>query len=354
MSDDQTLRRLEHLVELGRHTDARAGLATYLASDPENVEALLLYADVLDDLDEPVAALDAALAAARLAPDSRRVHEVCASTLSRAGRHQQAIAAGREAVRLDPHSWSAHYTLGRVMLGERRPNVSAALAEANEAVRLAPHLSHPHNLAGICLDRLMLPAEAHRAFSEAVRLDPTNATAISNLAATHAERGRLRDASHLVTAGLSVDAQGSQLHQQYDFILYKLVRRFFWTEIACGFLIAFLAGVAAPWWTRAATGTVMLAGFGWIARDIFARLPRGSSAHARGLLRRSRGWIRYGLALFVITTPAVVLMAFGPRSWTLAIGLGMLVLFRFLAIGVVIIGIGSAIGSAVPRRGRNP
>jgi Flp pilus assembly protein TadD len=352
MADSGALERLELLVDLGRQAEASSGLAAFLAVEPENVRALLLYASVLDDLDQVGLALDAGLAAAALAPDEGRVHEVCAHLLSRAGRHVQAITAGRRAVRLEPHSWSAHYTLGRVILGERPPNVRAALAEAHEALRLAPTLSHTHNLVGICLDRLMMPEEAREAFTEAVRLDPTNATAISNLAGTHAERGRLRDASHLVTAGLSADAQESHLHQQYDFILYKLVRRFFWAEIGCGILVAALAGGHAPWWTRALTGLTMLATFIWIARDIFRRLPRGSQAHARGLLRRSKGWMRYGLVLFLVTTPAVVAMSFGPASWTLVIGLGVLVAFRFLGIIVILLGIGSMITNPFRRGSR--
>ena len=72
----------------------------------------------------------------------------------------------------------------------------------------------------------------------------------------------------------------------------------------------------------------------------------------RGLLKRSRGWIRYGLALFCITTPAVVAMAFGPREWTLLIGLGMLVVFRFLGVIVIFAGVLSMITSLIPRRRR--
>lgn len=349
-SDAADLARLRALVELRRHAEAEPGLRRLLASDPGNVEVLLLLADVVDELGRPEEACELAASAVAQAPDSEFAHRMLAQTLRRAGRHDEAVAAAREAVRLDPNFWATHYTLGMTLREGRKPRYRDALDCANAAIRLAPDISHGYNLAGMCCDNLLLPDEALRAYTEALRLDPTSPTILNNIAAHEADRGNLVDASRYLTAGLSQDAQEKFLRQNYDVILHKLIRRLLLAEFGFGILIAILAAVGAPHLVRALAGVAMVATFVLTTRGVLDALPRGSHRHARGLLARSRGWTRFSLVLFVITSLAVLAMAVTPTAVSLAIGLGFLTLLRTAGLGIVVVAVVGALVNLVRRK----
>ena len=253
----------------------------------------------------------------------------------RVGRPHDAIWAAREAVRLAPYLWMTHYTLGMALRGGHRPQSSAALECANQAIRLAPHASEAHNLAGLCLDDLKRPVEARRAYAEAVRLNPNDTMALNNLAADTLDRGKLGAAGRLLTSALSSDPQERLLHQNYDAILLKLVRRLYFALILLGVLLAVLAGVDAPYFSRVGTVVLLLGVYAAATWRVTRSLPRGAHLVARGLFRRSSGFERVLVAAFVLLSVAVVVMGVAPRETALAVGVGMLVLLR--GVGIVFI-----------------
>jgi tetratricopeptide (TPR) repeat protein len=82
------------------------------------------------------------------------------------------------------------------------------LAEARlyiEDVATGPartELAHAHEVRGVALAQQGRPAEAVRELEEAVRLDPTSASALLNLAVVHAQEGRIEEARALVQEAL--------------------------------------------------------------------------------------------------------------------------------------------------------
>ena len=90
----------------------------------------------------------------------------------------------RQAVRLDPGAWMAHYELGG-LLGQAG-NMSEAKTESETAVRLNPSFPTAHLNLGLALVQLGQLDEAERQFEEVLRLDPTNSRAPDCLAQTRA------------------------------------------------------------------------------------------------------------------------------------------------------------------------
>jgi superkiller protein 3 len=91
----------------------------------------------------------------------------------------EAIAAYRKAIELDPRFALAHSNLGNALLDQKKPD--EAIAAYRKAIELDPNLTLAHNNLGNALrDQKKLP-EAVAAFRKAIELDPKYAFAHTNL-----------------------------------------------------------------------------------------------------------------------------------------------------------------------------
>ncbi|MFL7793662.1 MAG: RDD family protein [Anaerolineae bacterium] len=144
--------------------------------------------------------------AIQIAPDLAQAHNLRGVILEDQGRREEAIAAYREAVRLDPNLRDAKQNLSgaesaakltektskhhldRAYALEEKNDLVNALRECEVAIQLAPDLAEAHNLRGIILDELGYAADAITAYREAVRLDPDFAEARENLIEAQDER----------------------------------------------------------------------------------------------------------------------------------------------------------------------
>ena len=336
MTDETVdLVRARTLIGLRRYAEAEAALRTLLARDPNDAEVLRLLADVLGDLDRHDEQATVARRAVALDPDNVWGHQVLADALVHQRDHDGAVAAAERAVRLAPSLWSTHYTLGRALLVGRRPRARDALTAANEAVRLAPHSSDAHNLAGICLSALTLHDEARQAYTEAIRLDPANALALNNLAALDADGGRLRAALQSLRSGLTTDPQKAVLHQNYDLILLKLIRRLWWALLVLGIALTVMAAAGSPYLARAATAAGLLGAYVYLTTRVTKELPRGAHLWARGLLGRVNAGSKVMVLTFLGMSVAVLAMGVAPRATAEAIGLGMLAVLRTIGLAIL-------------------
>lgn len=329
--------RADHLLDLGRHSQAEEILRAHLATDPNSAEALRLLVLALLGQERAAEALDAAEAAVREAPEEEHGFRLLSIVYARLDRTNDAVRAAREAVRAAPGMWQTHYTLGMALRTGRMPRTRDALDCANEAVRLAPHESSPYNLAGLCLDDLRMPVEAQRAYEEALRLDPQSATALNNLAATTAQRGRLAAAARLLSAGLSSDPQEAMLHDNYDRLLLALVLRLNLLLLGFGILFAVLVGADAAYAIRVVTVLVLLGSIGLLIRSVARNLPRGSHLWARGMFRRVEISERIFLGVFLLLAPAVLALGLAPLSTAPDIGMGILVTLRTVGIAYFVL-----------------
>jgi Flp pilus assembly protein TadD len=202
--DATDLERARTLVALDRDEQARVLLARLLADDPHNVQGLCLLAQACLGTKDYPAALRAASAAARAAPEEEWAYRLAALALARLARVSEARGQADIAVRLDPGNWRTH--LVRPQIDLIADAVSAVTeAAARQAVRLGPTESHCHRTLGSVLLEQGRPAEAATALREALRLDPQDAAARNDLARVHIRRRNLGRAAADFAAAAALD-----------------------------------------------------------------------------------------------------------------------------------------------------
>ncbi|MBO9520223.1 MAG: tetratricopeptide repeat protein [Nocardioidaceae bacterium] len=249
---DEQLQHAANLLGLRRPAQAEELLCALLARDPGDAAALRLLAEAIAAQDRREEALGPAFAAVRAEPANADGHLLSAHLLRANRRNAEALIAASEAVRLAPHDWRAHYTLGQVTLyggeGRRKDRYRAALRCAEETIALAPTLPAGYVLAGACHDFVGAPESASHAYSEALRIDPTNTDALNGLSRARLGTGGVADAAQAVSAALAMDPQDRELHRTFRGVSFTAVLSLYLAMLPASGVAAFLIahGVAAP------------------------------------------------------------------------------------------------------------
>jgi tetratricopeptide (TPR) repeat protein len=158
-----------------------------LAASPDAAEPHAVLGDLLIDAQDLEAAeteFRKALAAANTSAFQTKLAEA----LRLQGKFDEAVAALREALRLEPTSAPAHAALGLALIGQR--NSTEALAAYQEALRLDPDLIDAHNGLAVLLASQGRLDEAVIEFREMTRVDPDSAIGYYNLAIALADLDR--------------------------------------------------------------------------------------------------------------------------------------------------------------------
>ncbi len=172
------LARAQLLLAQSRPADAEREIMLALASAPEDPSALALLALSRSDQKKGPAALAAAESAVGLAPDDAYIHYIHALTLHRLDRDNDARAAIREALRLDPEDGANLSLLASIELA--RGDWTAALAAAEQALALDPENVSAANLRSMALVRLGRKEEAMATVDSALQRAPDNGFSHAN------------------------------------------------------------------------------------------------------------------------------------------------------------------------------
>jgi tetratricopeptide (TPR) repeat protein len=143
-----------------RHYYSAIVLRALELRDPANLVTIRLGKD-----------LSSSMATLALYPTSVEARNRLAEHLDGIGELRQALAHGREAVRVDPESAVAHNILGVSL--QRAGDVSAAAAAYARARALAPHIAAYSSNLGAAWLLLNRPGEAGVPIAQAIQLDPT-------------------------------------------------------------------------------------------------------------------------------------------------------------------------------------
>jgi serine/threonine-protein kinase len=178
---------LAHMLERsGRGAEAEAVFRDLTARRPEDARYLTCLGEHLQDRGrgtEAASVLDLAIAAGRdalrLDPNDAAAHMTHGLSLFLRGKLDEAVAAYREAIRLRPTLIQAHMNLGNALVVLGSP--AEAIATYRETIRLAPDWAPAHTNLGTALKDAGKPDEAIAALREAIRLDPDLARAHYNL-----------------------------------------------------------------------------------------------------------------------------------------------------------------------------
>jgi Flp pilus assembly protein TadD len=165
-------------------------------------------------------------------------------------RHSESEAAYRQALAVAPAHIAAHHNLGALLSHLERAEEALAALERAQALGLrAPEL---HINRGRALAQLYRLDEAERAYSQAVKLEPHNASAQSNLAALRYMRGDPKFARDMTAA-----AAAAPQDMRLQLALADLLRRAGDLPGAEALLRTLLKSVAAPPLVRSALAVVL-------------------------------------------------------------------------------------------------
>ncbi|GAA3435186.1 tetratricopeptide repeat protein [Kutzneria kofuensis] len=301
-----SIARARTLLDLGRHEQAKEELAKAIADDPASTEAWCL----LSQCEQKSGDLNGMLYAARQAlastPDSEWAHRLQALALHKLGRHDEAIHAAREAIRLAPHQWQQYVVLVTAMIPRLDQYYLEAAGAADRAVQLAPLYAETHLTRGMLAGARGNLPEAERNYREALRIDPENAAARNNLATIELRGNNLKAATAGFAAALAENPTLQVARDNIDIICRRVLRGARLAAqtvfIGAGFItIAYEGGPAFP---ATVAGLLAILWLVMVAR-LIGRLAKPVRAHLRSLIRNDRRYTPTVLSTMVFVGAAL-------------------------------------------------
>jgi tetratricopeptide (TPR) repeat protein len=146
---------------------------------------------VLADLKKLPEAIAAYKEAIRLQPEDYLTHDNLGIVLLEQGKWSEVEAAFKQAIRCKPGFAPAHFNLGWAL--KEQGKLPEAVAAYKTAIRCNPNDSRPHFNLGIILQSQGKLAEAGAASREAARLKPDDAAAHCNLGGVLRTQGRFAE-----------------------------------------------------------------------------------------------------------------------------------------------------------------
>jgi protein O-GlcNAc transferase len=220
---EQTLKLgIEH-HKAGRLADAEGLYRQVLVQQPNHPEAMNLLGVVAQQVGRFDAAIQLYERSIRAGPKAGYFVNLGVALIS-TGRTSDAIAAYREALRLEPGMAVAHNNLAVALC--QCSKGEEAIVESREAVRLNPNYPEAFNSLGNGLEETGSHDEAIAAYKKAIELRPDYAAAHCNLGSAYKAVGLLDAAISELQAAIAIEPGGwgyhhnflntIQLHPDYD------------------------------------------------------------------------------------------------------------------------------------------
>ena len=206
------------LADQGKLDEAIAVLRTAIQLKPDDASAHRNLGIVLCDRKRDYPAAEAAFRTAiRLKPDYAEAHHDLGIALLGQGKHDEAIAALRESVRLKPDAF-AHYHLGNALNGQGKHD--EAIAEWRAAIRLKPDDAFAHrNLGAVLCDVKRDYPAAEAAFRTAIRLKPDYAEAHHDLGIALLGQGKHDEAIAALRESVRLKPDNAEVHNGLGIVL---------------------------------------------------------------------------------------------------------------------------------------
>ncbi|MFI7221363.1 tetratricopeptide repeat protein [Micromonospora maritima] len=330
MSWHPMVQQADSLIQLGRYDQAGQLLARRLADEPDDAHALFHLARchrAAGDHRQALTALDEALAR-----DPENLNALVmraqvlrgADHLDRAQRWGQAEESLRTALRLAPHNCAVHAALAELLayVPARR---AEAVQQAREAIRLDPESVRGYEALWLATTSDDV-VTAQWALHEVLRIDPENKRALLLVTEQRASRPGTgaQQATELYGDALAVAPDVPGLRWGLDRSTYRLLRGIRWLALICLAAAAVTVDLfvtdgetardlPVPLGNRVWTLAAMAAVWGFGAWLRYRRLRAGVRMNVRSLVRRHT-WARIVLAQAVVAMLCAVLISQVP--WT--------------------------------------
>lgn len=187
------LERARLLLEQGRTNDAIKEIKHLLQQDPENDEALSIYARCLYDKNENDEGIEVVLKAIALDPENSFYFYLLAFGYYKKDQHFAAIANLDKAIQLNPYNAEFFGLLSYVYLEEK--DFHTALQKADEGLALDPENLTCLNARSTALNKLKRTDDAIETMQDALSQDPDSDFTHATIGWNFLEKGKHKDAA---------------------------------------------------------------------------------------------------------------------------------------------------------------
>ena len=260
------LDRAARLSASGRRRKAVALLRTTASAHPERHEVWCRLAAAHLDRGDATAALVATRRALSLSGDQAWAHRLTSKALSRLGRHAEAVAAARQAIRVAPGEWRCWIALAEVY--GAAGSWPDAVDAATKAVRYQPDQVRPYLVLGDAARRIGDVKTAELAYRTALRRKPGDAR-------VRAEMTRLRQSAPPRRVREHPRSAESIPQIAPEQLCWRGIRQLSITLVGAGMLLV-VAGLPRPTPTLAWLGFAVPCVVVLVAIVGLARVPAGS------------------------------------------------------------------------------
>ncbi|HEY8718802.1 tetratricopeptide repeat protein [Pengzhenrongella sp.] len=340
---ESDLDRASVLCDLRRWDEAARRLRTILATDPHSEKGLCLLARSQIGQRAFDEALRTSQAAIAENPANDWPHRLAGLALEGLGRHPEAQAMARTAVRLAPHASQCHTYLARV-LARSGSDLVEARAAADRAVALAPHTADSFLTVGMVAAADRRDDDAVAAFHRALAIDPDNTGAHNELGRVRLARsqkrargtfvnvGGLAQAADGFAAAVRVDPHAAVSRRNLDVVLHLFQVRTTQAFVVVAW-VAMVAHRSIGSDLARVLPAVLLAFPSVFVVRFVSHLGPQVREYLQGLLRNRL--IAGAVAADCLAVAGIVLGAALPRTTTIAFGCSFaLALLALLAMGV--------------------
>lgn len=153
----------------------------------------------------------------RFAPRSAVAYANLAAAYAINNKNEEAVAANKRALELDPNQERAHSNLGLLLAW--RNETTAALYHLRRAIEIRPNFAAPYAHVGDCYVKQNRWQEAAEAYQQALERDPRNVKAIIGLSYCYFRRGRYAESEQKLQEGLLLRPTNPALWLSYGHLL---------------------------------------------------------------------------------------------------------------------------------------
>ncbi|CAM4026923.1 lipopolysaccharide assembly protein LapB [Kibdelosporangium persicum] len=300
------LRRAADLTAAGNSDAAIHVVRGVLDEHPTHSEAWCHLGAAYLDAGDAEASLDAAKNAIRNGERSWG-YRLASVALLELGRRDEAVVSAREAVRRDSQDWRCHVALAEA-LGTDHPQES--FAAACRGIQLANNEPRPFEVLGDAALRVHDKETARRAYYEAIKIDPANQHARTNLI----RLGRPQLDTTTTPATAEPVVQRPHLGRIEELGVWLALRRAS-AGLAAGSLVLMLIGLDDTFSVLGWFGLVLVLFVAYVLGTAWMKFARGvpvkQTMREHRMLAVATGLLALSSVLLVLWT---VLVALGART----------------------------------------
>lgn len=189
---------------------------------PQFFDAWLLKSDLYDVQQLPVKTLACYETLVSIKPDFLLAWKNMGFLLSELNRHEEAINAFSQAIKLDPNDCDTHFAKANALSEvDRRDD---ALSSLHCTIQLNPTHSKAHSICGLILSQQGLVDEARKSYQTALDLDPQDFQTWSNLGAALHSANKREEALIAYDKAISINPQFAEVWSNKGITLNDLKR----------------------------------------------------------------------------------------------------------------------------------